>query len=56
MAVRKSFISEVNEYKYLGVQISASISDHKHINEVVKKGNKIIAYKRSIIDDQDDLT
>ena len=37
------------------VQISASISDHKHINEVVKKGNKIIAYIRSIIDDQDDL-
>ena len=49
------FISEVNEYKYLGVQISASISDHKHINEVVKKGNKIIAYIRSIIDDQDDF-
>ena len=49
------FISEVNEYKYLGVQISASISDHKHINEVVKKGNKIIAHIRSIIDDQDDF-
>jgi hypothetical protein len=48
-------ISEVNQYKYLGVQISNDISDHKHIDDVIRKGNKVIAYIRSIIDDQDDF-
>jgi hypothetical protein len=48
-------ISEVNQYKYLGVQISNNISDHKHIDQVINKGNKVIAYIRSIIDDQDDF-
>jgi hypothetical protein len=50
-----SFINEVNEYKYLGVIISRNLSDHSHIEEVVKKGNRIIAYIKSIIDGQDDF-
>ena len=48
-------ISETNQYKYLGVNISANISDHKHIDDVINKGKKVIAYIRSIIDDQDDF-
>lgn len=48
-------IKECQDYKYLGVQISSNMSDHKHIDEVVKKGNRIIANIRSIIDDQDDF-
>jgi len=54
-ALGDKVISEVNQYKYLGVQISNNISDHKHIDEVIRKGNKIIAYIRSIIDGQDDF-
>jgi hypothetical protein len=45
----------VNEYKYLGVIISRNLSDHSHIEEVVKKGNRIIAYIKSIIDGQEDF-
>jgi hypothetical protein len=49
------YINEVNEYKYLGVNISRNVSDHAHIEEVLKKGNRIIAYIKSIIDNQDDF-
>lgn len=48
------FISEVNQYKYLGIQISSNLSDHGHIEEVVRKGHRLIAYIKSIIDDHDD--
>ncbi len=50
-----SFITEVNVYKYLGVIISRNNSDHSHIDEVIKRGNRLIAYIKSIIDDQDDF-
>ena len=43
----KNTIKEIHNYKYLGVQISSNMSDHKHIDEVIKKGNRIIAYIRS---------
>ncbi|XP_071959459.1 uncharacterized protein [Antedon mediterranea] len=48
------YISEVNSYKYLGSHITRSLSDHCHIEEVIKKGYRIIAYIKSIINDQDD--
>ena len=49
-----SYISEVNSYKYLGVTFSRNLSDHDHINDVIKKGNRLIGYVKSIIDGQDD--
>lgn len=49
------FISEVDSYKYLGVYISRSLSDHCHIQEVIKKGNRLIAYVKSVIDNFDDF-
>ncbi|XP_071963907.1 uncharacterized protein [Antedon mediterranea] len=45
-----TFISEVETYKYLGVYISRNLKDNFHINQVIKKGNRIIAYIKSIID------
>ena len=50
-----SYISEVNTYKYLGVTFSRNLSDHNHINDVVKKGNRLIGYVKSIIDGHDDF-
>ena len=51
----EDFINETDKYKYLGTIISRKNNDNEHINEVIKKGNKIIAYIRSIIDNQDDF-
>ena len=48
-------ISEVDSYKYLGVTISRNLSDHGHIHEVTKKGNRIIAYIKSVIDNFDNF-
>ena len=50
-----SYISEVNTYKYLGVTFSRHLSDHNHSSDVVKKGNRIIGYVKSIIDGHDDF-
>lgn len=50
-----SCISEVSHYKYLGVQISSNLSDHCHIDEAIRKGNRLIAYIKSIINEQDDF-
>ena len=49
------YISEVNTYKYLGVHISRNLSDHMHLNETIKKGNRLIGYIKSIINSQDDF-
>lgn len=49
-----SFISEVSHYKYLGVKICSNLSDHGHIEEVIRKGTRLTAYIKSIIDEQDD--
>ena len=49
------YISEVNFYKYLGVHISRNLSDHMHLNETIKKGNRLIGYIKSIINSQDDF-
>ena len=49
------FIKETNSYKYLGIHINYNLSDHFHINEVLRKGHRIIAYIKSIIDNQDDF-
>jgi len=48
-------ISEVDTYKYLGVQISRNLSDHNRVDEVIKKGNRLIAYVKSIIDNFDNF-
>ena len=48
-------ISECDHYKYLGVHISRNLSDHTHINEVIKKGNRLIAYIKSIVDSHDNF-
>ena len=48
-------ISECDNYKYLGVHISRNLSDHTHVNEVVKKGNRLIAYIKSIVDSHNDF-
>ena len=48
-------ISEVNSYKYLGVHISRNLSDHSHLSETIKKGNRLIGYIKSIIDSHDDF-
>ena len=44
------FISEVDSYKYLGIHISRNLSDRIHSENVIKKGNRLIAYIKSIID------
>ena len=41
-------ISEVDSYKYLGVHISRNLHDHSHVQEVIKKGNRLISYIKSI--------
>lgn len=51
----ESVISSCNSYKYLGVHISNNLSDHTHVSEVVKKGNRLIGYIKSILDGQDDV-
>ena len=48
-------IYEVESYKYLGVHISRNLLDHCHIQEVIKKGNRLIAYIKSIINNFDDF-
>lgn len=48
-------ILETNSYKYLGCIFNRTLSDHSHIQEVIKKGNRIIGYIKSIIDGQDDF-
>jgi len=48
-------INEVDKYKYLGVIFSRNMTDHHHIDEVVRKGNRMIGYIKSIIDGQDDF-
>ena len=50
-----SVISEVDTYKHLGVQISHSLSDHNHVDEVIRKGNRLLAYIKSIINNFDDF-
>jgi len=49
------YIAEVDSYKYLGVYFSRNLSDHCHIQEVIKKGNRLIAYIKSIIDNFDNF-
>ena len=46
-------ITEVDSYKYLGFQISRNHSDHTHANYVIRKGNRLIGYIKSIINGQD---
>lgn len=48
-------ITECDSYKYLGIHISRNLSDHTHVNETIKKGNRLIAYIKSLIDRQDDF-
>jgi hypothetical protein len=48
-------ISECDNYKYLGVHFSRNLSDHTHVNEIIKKGNRLIAFIKSIIDSHDDF-
>ena len=50
-----NFISETDKYKYLGTIISRKNNDNDHIEEVIKKENKVIAYIKSIIDGQEDF-
>ena len=50
-----SVISEVDTYKYLGVQISRSLSDPNHVDDVIKKGNRLLVYIKSIINNVDDF-
>jgi hypothetical protein len=50
-----STISTCDSYKYLGVHIAKNLSDHTHVNEVVKKGNRLISYIKSILDGHDDF-
>ena len=47
------YISECDNYKYLGVYFSRNLSDHAHVNEVVKKGNRISGYIKSVINSHD---
>lgn len=51
----RSVIKETNAYKYLGVNIGRNLSDHVHIEEVIHKGNRLIAYIKSLINNQDDF-
>jgi hypothetical protein len=51
----KNNICEVNSYKYLGFHISRNHSDHTHVNEVIRRGNRLIGYIKSIINGQDDF-
>ena len=51
----KELISEVDSYKYLGVYISRNLTDHCHVEEVIKKGNRLIAYVKSVINNFDDF-
>ena len=51
----ENYISEVETYKYLGVHITRNLSDHHHTSETIKKGNRLIGYIKSIIDNQDDF-
>ena len=50
-----SCIKEVDHYKYLGFYISRTLSDHVHANEMIKKGNRLIGYIKSIINSQDNF-
>ncbi|XP_071944139.1 uncharacterized protein [Antedon mediterranea] len=50
------FIKEVDCYKYLGVNISRNFSESIHVNDVVRKGNRLIGYYiKSIINEQEDF-
>ena len=48
-------IKEVDTYKYLGVTFNRNLTDHNHIEEVIKKGYRMIGYIKSIIEGQDDF-
>ena len=50
-----SRITEVDHYKYLGFHISRNLSDHVHVNEMIKKGNRLIGYIKSIINSHDNF-
>ena len=50
-----SNIKQVDHYKYLGFHITRNISDHVHANELIKKGNRLIGYIKSIINNQDNF-
>ena len=50
-----SGITEVDHYKYLGFHISRNLSDHVHVNEMIKKGNRLIGYIKSIINSHDNF-
>ena len=50
-----STITTCDSYKYLGVHIFKNLSDHTHVSEVIKKGNRLLGYIRSILDGQDDF-
>ena len=49
------FLLETDKYKYLGTFISRSNKDNLHIEETIKKTNKIIAYIKSVLDNQEDF-
>ena len=48
-------ISEVDSYKYLGIHFSRNLHDHCHVQEVIKKGNRLISYIKSIINNLDNF-
>ena len=50
-----NYISEVDSYKYLGVNINRNMSDHTHVNDLICKGNRLIGYIKSIINGHDDF-
>jgi len=50
-----SRINEVDNYKYLGFNISRTLSDHAHANDLIKKGNRLIGYIKSIINSHDNF-
>ena len=50
-----NFIRETKEYKYLGVNFDRGLSDHTHVNDVIRKGNRLIAYIKSIVNNHDDF-
>ena len=51
-----SYIVEAESYKYLGVIISRNLNDHKQFESVLKKGNRLIAYIKSVINNFDNFS
>ena len=51
-----SYITEAESYKYLGVIISRNLNDHMQFENVLKKGNRLTAYIKSVIDNFDNFS